>query len=162
VISIEAKWVAIVARKKLLGTRLDTILPFPAANRPKTVMSQIPTNLRYITSHQWARREADVFVVGITDHAQAELGDIVFIDMPVVGSVCAQGKSCSVVESVKTASDVHSPLTGTVVSVNETLSETPELVNTDPYGAGWMFKIKPSDPSEWDQLLDADAYHALL
>jgi glycine cleavage system H protein len=128
----------------------------------RKAMSQPPNNLRYLATHQWARKDGNEVIVGITDHAQSELGDVVFVDLPEVGRECLQRQACAVVESVKTASDVQSPMSGTVISVNDNLNNSPELLNTDPYGAGWICKIKPSNPAEWDQLLDADAYSQLV
>jgi len=122
-------------------------------------MSSIPANLRYLDSHEWARIESDGSVtVGISDHAQGALGDLVFVEAPEVGRVLKKGAAAAVVESVKAASDVYSPVSGEVIASNEALSGSPELVNSDPYGQGWLFKVKPSDNSELDQLLDAAAY----
>ena len=122
-------------------------------------MSTIPANLKYLESHEWVRLESDGAVtVGISDHAQGALGDLVFVDAPEVGKVLQKGSAAAVVESVKAASDVYSPVSGEVVATNEALSATPELVNSDPYGQGWLFKIKPSNPAELNQLLDAAAY----
>ncbi|PZN31260.1 MAG: glycine cleavage system protein GcvH [Proteobacteria bacterium] len=122
-------------------------------------MASIPAELKYLESHEWARLEADGSVtVGISDHAQAALGDLVFVEVPEVGRSVDKGAATAVVESVKAASDIYSPVTGEVIAVNEALGSTPELVNQDPYGAGWLFKVKPADPGELDALLDADAY----
>ncbi len=122
-------------------------------------MSSIPTNLKYLESHEWARAEADGTVtVGISDHAQNALGDLVFVEVPEVGRTLAKGTAAAVVESVKAASDVYSPVSGEVIAANEALSGSPELVNTDPYGEGWLFKLKPSNTAELAQLLDAAAY----
>lgn len=122
-------------------------------------MSSIPTDLKYLESHEWARAEADGTVtVGISDHAQGALGDLVFVEVPEVGKSLAKGAAAAVVESVKAASDVYSPVSGEVVATNEALSGSPELVNQDPYGQGWLFKIKPSNPAELSELLDAVAY----
>ncbi len=122
-------------------------------------MSSIPTNLKYLESHEWARAEADGTVtVGISDHAQSALGDLVFVEVPEVGRTLAKGTAAAVVESVKAASDVYSPVSGEVIAANEALSGSPELVNTDPYGEGWLFKLKPSNTAELAQLLDAAAY----
>jgi len=121
--------------------------------------SSIPSDLKYLESHEWARSEPDgTITVGISDHAQGALGDLVFVELPEVGKVLAKGAAAAVVESVKAASDVYSPVSGEVIAANESLSGSPELVNQDPYGQGWLFKIKPSDPSELGQLLDAAAY----
>ena len=122
-------------------------------------MSNIPAELRYATSHEWVRPEGDgVFTVGITEHAQDLLGDMVFVDLPDVGDDIAAGDDAAVAESVKAASDVYAPITGEVVAVNEDLEDSPELVNSDPYGDGWMFKVKAEDISEVEGLLDAEGY----
>lgn len=122
-------------------------------------MSSIPANLKYLESHEWARVESDGSVtVGISDHAQSALGDLVFVDIPEVGRALTQGGAAAVVESVKAASDVYSPVSGEVIEVNEALRGSPELVNEDPYGKGWLFKVKPSNTGEIGQLLDAAAY----
>ena len=121
-------------------------------------MSQIPADLRYAASHEWARLEADGSVtVGISDHAQEALGDVVFIELPEVGKILAAGDQAGVVESVKAASDIYAPVGGEVIAVNEGLADAPEQVNGEPYGA-WFFKLKPQDASELDKLLDADGY----
>jgi len=126
-------------------------------------MSTIPAELKYSKSHEWVRRESDDTVtVGITDHAQDLLGDMVFIELPEPGRSLAAGQECAVVESVKAASDVYSPISGEVVAVNEAIGDSPELVNKDPYGEGWMMRIKPASASEVDALLDADAYQSLV
>ncbi|TRX75188.1 glycine cleavage system protein GcvH [Pseudomonas mangiferae] len=125
-------------------------------------MSEIRADLRYAASHEWARLEADGTVtVGISDHAQEALGDVVFIELPAVGKQLSAGQEAGVVESVKAASDIYAPLGGEVVAVNETLGDSPEAVNGDPYGS-WFFKLKPSDPAELEKLLDAGAYQAAL
>jgi len=123
-------------------------------------MSNIPNNLKYLDSHEWARVESDGTVtVGISDHAQGALGDLVFVEVPDVGKALSKGGAAAVVESVKAASDVYSPVSGEVIANNsEALSATPELVNSDPYGQGWLFKIKPSNKSGLGGLLDAKAY----
>ncbi|MDT3721211.1 glycine cleavage system protein GcvH [Pseudomonas oryzihabitans] len=121
-------------------------------------MSQIPADLRYAASHEWARLEADGSVtVGISDHAQEALGDVVFIELPEVGKLLAAGDQAGVVESVKAASDIYAPVGGEVIAVNEGLADAPEQVNGEPYGA-WFFKLKPQDATELDKLLDADGY----
>lgn len=123
-------------------------------------MSTIPADLRYAASHEWARLEADGSVtVGISDHAQEALGDVVFIELPEVGKSLTAGQEAGVVESVKAASDIYSPIGGEVIAINEALGDSPESVNADPYGS-WLFKLKPSDLGELDQLLDAAAYKA--
>ena len=122
-------------------------------------MSNIPAELRYATSHEWVRPEGDgIFTVGITEHAQDLLGDMVFVDLPDVGDDIAAGDDAAVAESVKAASDVYAPITGEVIAVNEDLEDSPELVNSDPYGDGWMFKVKAEDVSEVEGLLDAEGY----
>lgn len=122
-------------------------------------MSNIPSELRYATTHEWVRDEGDgTFTIGITEHAQELLGDMVFVELPEVGDAVVAGDEAAVAESVKAASDVYSPITGEVVAVNEELENTPELVNSDAFGEGWMFRIKAEDPSEVDSLLDAEGY----
>ncbi|WP_435038400.1 glycine cleavage system protein GcvH [Pseudomonas neuropathica] len=125
-------------------------------------MSNIPAELRFAESHEWARLEADGTVtVGISDHAQEALGDVVFVELTEVGKVFAAGDQSGVVESVKAASDIYSPISGEVIAVNEELGGSPELLNSDPYGA-WIFKLKPNDKAELDKLLDAAAYKAAI
>ena len=122
-------------------------------------MSNIPAELRYAASHEWVRPEGNgIFTVGITEHAQELLGDMVFLDLPDEGDQIAMGDDVAVAESVKAASDVYAPITGEVIEVNEDLEDSPELVNSDPYGDGWMFKVKADDISEVESLLDADGY----
>ena len=122
-------------------------------------MSQIPTELRYVATHEWARAEEDGTVtVGITDHAQDALGDVVYVEPPQVGSTVSQGDAFAEVESTKSVSDVYAPVSGTIVAVNEALEDTPELVNTDPYGDGWFAVIEATDLSELDALKDATTY----
>jgi glycine cleavage system H protein len=121
-------------------------------------MSSIPSDLKYAKSHEWVRAEGDVVTVGITDHAQELLGDLVFVDLPEVGTSVDTDGECGVVESVKAASDVYSPLAGEVVEVNAALADAPETINSDPYGEGWIFKLKLSDAAELDGLLDAAGY----
>jgi glycine cleavage system H protein len=124
-------------------------------------MSNIPSDLKYVASHEWLRLSADgVVTVGITHHAQELLGDIVFVELPGVGAVLAAEEQAGVVESVKAASDVYSPIAGEVVAVNDTLEAEPQLANSDPYGQGWFFKIRPSNPADYDALMDAAAYAA--
>ena len=125
-------------------------------------MSEIPSELRYRESHEWVRDEGNgTVVVGISDHAQAALGDMVFVELPEPGMSYDQGEPCAVVESVKAASDIYAPVSGEVIEANAALEDTPELVNTDPYVDGWLFKIKLSDPAEIDGLHDAEAYASL-
>ncbi|MFW1678087.1 glycine cleavage system protein GcvH [Pontibacter sp. JAM-7] len=122
-------------------------------------MSNIPSELKYVASHEWVRVEGDGTVtVGITDHAQDLLGDVVFVESPEVGAEIAAGEEAGVVESVKAASDIYAPIAGEVVAVNEALEDSPELVNSDPYGDGWFFKLKLTDADELVELLDAEGY----
>lgn len=122
-------------------------------------MSNVPDDLHYTKNHEWVRTEDDGTVtVGITDHAQERLGDLVFVDLPEPGRSVHAEEELAVVESVKAASDVYSPISGEVTEVNTTLADTPELINSDPYGEGWLLRIKPSDPDELSHLLDADEY----
>jgi glycine cleavage system H protein len=124
-------------------------------------MSNIPSNLRYRDTHEWIRVEDDgTVVVGISDHAQEALGDMVFVELPEPGMSYDQGDACAVVESVKAASDIYAPVSGEVVEANGKLEDAPELVNSNPYGEGWLFRMIPSDSSELDGLLDAEAYAA--
>ena len=126
-------------------------------------MSQVPAELKYNDSHEWVRLEADGTVtVGITDHAQEALGDVVFVETPAVGSELSAGSSAGVVESVKAASDIYAPISGEVVAVNSVLEDAPETINSEPYGAGWFFKIKPSNPAELDALLSAAGYESSI
>jgi glycine cleavage system H protein len=126
-------------------------------------MSNIPTDLKYMSSHEWVRIEADgTLTVGISDHAQAALGDLVFVETPDVGRTLKAGEAFAVVESVKAASDVYSPVSGEVVAINDGLSAAPELINQAPYGDGWIMKIKASDTAELSKLLDATAYQAVV
>lgn len=126
-------------------------------------MSSIPNNLRYVDSHEWVRVESDGSVtVGISDHAQSALGDLVYVEVPEAGKSLAKGAAAAVVESVKAASDVYSPLSGEVLASNAALTGAPELVNSDPYGEGWLFKLKPSNAGELSQLLDAPAYEKVV
>ena len=122
----------------------------------------IPAELRYTKEHEWIRVEGDVAYVGITDYAQSELGEIVFVDINTEGETVNQNEVFGSVEAVKTVSDLNMPVTGEVLEVNETINDQPELVNKDPYGEGWMIKIQVADPAELDTLLDAAAYQALI
>lgn len=123
----------------------------------------LPKELRYTKSHEWVRlEEDDLAVVGITDFAQSQLSDLTYVELPAVDDVIAAGDETAVVESVKAASDVYAPLSGLVVAVNEELSAHPETINSDPYGEGWLYKIKLESPSDVDTLLDADAYEELI
>jgi len=126
-------------------------------------MSKSPDDLRYTKSHEWVRKLSDGNVeIGITDHAQELMGDMVYIELPESGAQLQAGKECSVVESVKAASDVYAPLAGTVVAVNDALADSPDTVNRDPYGDGWLFRITPEDAAAVDALLDAAAYEKVL
>ncbi|ADN74844.1 glycine cleavage system H protein [Ferrimonas balearica DSM 9799] len=126
-------------------------------------MSNIPSELKFTNSHEWVRAEGDgTYTIGISEHAQELLGDMVFVELPDVGDEVNAGEDCAVAESVKAASDVYSPLTGEVVAVNEELEDSPEQVNSDPYGDGWLFRVKASDESELAQLLDAEGYQAVI
>jgi glycine cleavage system H protein len=119
-----------------------------------------PANIKYTNSHEWARLEDGLVVVGISDYAQDALGDVVFVELPGAGKKVKAGDSLAAVESVKTASDIYAPLDGEVVEANAALGDKPELLNQDPYGAGWMFKLKPTNPQDLDSLLDAAAYRS--
>ena len=122
-------------------------------------MSNIPAELRYASTHEWVRADGNgLFTVGISEHAQELLGDMVFIELPDVGDQVATGDDVAVAESVKAASDVYAPITGEVVAVNEDLEDSPELVNSDAFGDGWLFQVKADDPTEVEGLLDAEAY----
>lgn len=124
--------------------------------------SQVPAGLRYAKSHEWVRLEGDVATIGITDHAQHELTDVVFVELPAVGRKVAAGEACAVVESVKTASDIYSPISGEVVAVNPAVSDNPALVNTAPYAEGFFFKLKVANPAEVEALLTPEAYSAQI
>ena len=126
-------------------------------------MTEIPNDLRYTKDHEWVREQDDgTLAIGITDHAQAALGDLVFVELPVVEDVIGSGAVCAVVESVKAASDVYSPLAGTIIESNTVLADAPELVNSDPYGEGWLFRLRPDAPTEIEELLDNEDYARLL
>ena len=126
-------------------------------------MSNTPADLKYAKSHEWLKAEADGTVtIGITDYAQNSLGDLVFVETPKVGRVLKAGESCAVVESVKAASDVYAPISGEVIARNEALDNAPEILNTEPYSNGWLWKMKPASAAELDGLLDAAAYAATL
>jgi len=125
-------------------------------------MSDIPSELRYRDTHEWVRLEDDgSVVVGISDHAQAALGDMVFVELPEPGMSYSQGDACAVVESVKAASDIYAPISGEIIEFNRALEDDPALVNSDPYGDGWLFSINPEDPDEIDGLLTAEEYAVL-
>lgn len=123
-------------------------------------MANVPADLKYLKSHEWVRVEGDVATVGISDFAQSELGDVVFVELPNVGRVLAAGDTFGSVESVKTVSDLYAPVSGEVIETNNTLGAQSDLVNSDPYGKGYMLKIRMSNPSEVDGLLDSAAYEA--
>ncbi|CEG01882.1 Glycine cleavage H-protein, subgroup [Ostreococcus tauri] len=131
-----------------------------AAFGARALYSTVIEGLKYMPSHEWAKVEGDVATIGITDHAQAELGDIVYVELPEVGSKVEAKSSFGVVESVKAASDVYSPLSGEVVAVNDALNDTPGMVNESSFGEGWLMKVKMSNPSEVDNMMDAAAYEA--
>lgn len=122
----------------------------------------VPEELQYTRSHEWVRTEGDTATIGITDHAQDELGDIVFVELPEAGRQVTKGGEAAVVESVKAASDVYSPVSGKVVAVNEALSDKPETINEDAYGEGWLFVLQPSEPDQMNELLSPDDYATLL
>ena len=122
-------------------------------------MSETPSELKYLATHEWARLEEDGSVtVGITDHAQDALGDVVYVELPELDQEISSGDEAGVVESVKAASDIYTPISGTVIAVNEALDDEPEKVNQDPYGDGWFFKVEPTNAGELEDMLDADAY----
>ncbi|TMS95116.1 glycine cleavage system protein H [Pseudoalteromonas sp. S201] len=122
-------------------------------------MSNIPSELKYAPSHEWVRNDGNgTYTVGISEHAQELLGDMVFVELPEVGDVVDAGEDCAVAESVKAASDIYAPISGEIVAINEELEDSPETVNNDAYGDGWLFRIKASDESEVDNLLDAEGY----
>lgn len=126
-------------------------------------MSDLPSELRYASSHEWARLEEDGTVtVGISDHAQGQLGDVVYVELPDMGQILSVGDEAGVVESVKAASDVYAPISGEVIAVNELLEDEPETVNSEPYEDGWFYKLKPEDINELDNLLNADAYAEVI
>ncbi len=124
--------------------------------------STVDASARYLKTHEWARPEGDVIVCGISDHAQQALNDLVYVELPRVGDTLKAGDRFGAVESVKAASDVYMPVSGTITAVNSALEKAPEIINKDPYGEGWLVKIKPRDPAEWSQLLDAAAYEEFL
>ena len=124
--------------------------------------SQVPSDLRYAKSHEWVRVANGIATVGITDHAQHELTDVVFVELPSVGRIVKASEACAVVESVKTASDIYAPVSGEIVAVNKAVSDNPALVNTAPFGDGWFFQVKLGNPGDVDQLLAPDAYRAQI
>jgi len=121
-------------------------------------MSNIPSDLKYTKSHEWVRIHSTTATIGITDHAQHELTDVVFVELPEVGRKVKAGEACAVVESVKTASDIYSPVSGEIVEMNKAVTDKPDLVNTEPYTGGWFFKIKLSNPAELNALLSPEDY----
>ncbi len=125
-------------------------------------MSEIPKDLLYTETHEWVAIEDGIATCGITDFAQDQLGDIVYVELPEAGSAVGAGEVCGVIESVKAASDLYAPVSGEVVEVNQDLTDAPELINKDPYGDGWLFRVKMSDPSETDALLDAARYEQFV
>lgn len=126
-------------------------------------MSNIPTDLKYVKSHEWVKKLEDgTVMVGITDHAQETLGDLVYVEAPEAGRKLAAGESCGVLESVKAASDIYAPISGEVVQNNDVLGDKPELLNGDPYGDGWLWKMKLDDAAQFEQLLDAAGYEAVI
>ena len=122
----------------------------------------VPEELRYSSDHEWVSRDGDVIRVGVTDYAQDALGDVVFVQVPTIGADVAAGDAFGEVESTKSVSDVYAPVSGTIVEVNEALADTPQALNEDPYGEGWICTIRMSDPSQLDALLDAKAYRKLI
>lgn len=123
-------------------------------------MSKTPAELKYASSHEWVRVDGDIATVGITDHAQDALGDLVYVELPEVGDTVAAQDEAGVVESVKAASDIYAPVSGEIIAVNEALTDSPEIVNSDPYHDGWMYKIRMSDVAELEDLLSAEDYDA--
>ena len=126
-------------------------------------MSNLPEDLKYMPSHEWVRVESDgTAYVGITDHAQGQMGDLVYIECPDIGATLSAGDEAGVVESVKAASDIYAPVSGEVIAINEKLEEAPESVNEEPYGDGWMFQVKLSDPAEAEDLMSAEQYQSQI
>ena len=124
-------------------------------------MSQSPQELRYVSSHEWVRLEDDLTVtIGITDHAQEALGDVVFVELPEVGAQLGAGDEAGVVESVKAASDIYAPIGGEIIAINENLEDSPEVINADPYGDGWFFRMRLNDVADLDELMSAEQYDA--
>ena len=121
-------------------------------------MSEVPTELKFLSTHEWVLVEGNVATIGVSDHAQELLGDLVYVELPEQGSTVAAGDAAGVIESVKAASDTYAPLSGEIIEVNDELEDSPEKINTDPYGDGWMYKIALEDPEEIENLLDAAAY----
>ena len=123
---------------------------------------KLDKNARYAESHEWVRQDGGEIVCGISDHAQDSLSDVVYVELPDVGDVFEQGEVFGVVESVKAASDLYMPMGGEIAAINEELEDTPEVINQDPYGDGWLIRFSPSDPAEFDDLMDGDAYEAFV
>ena len=121
-------------------------------------MSNIPANLKYTKDHEWVKQDGDVVTIGITDYAQGSLGDLVYVELPAVGRKVSKGEACVIVESCKAASDVYAPISGEVIEVNSAVTGTPETINQNPYEAGWLIKIKPSNQSELAELIDSNSY----
>ncbi|MCP4331862.1 MAG: glycine cleavage system protein GcvH [Gammaproteobacteria bacterium] len=121
-------------------------------------MSEVPTELKFLSSHEWVLVEDNIATVGVSDHAQELLGDLVYVELPEAGSVVAAGDSVGVIESVKAASDTYAPISGEIIEINEDLEDGPDRINNDPYGDGWMYKMSIEDPEELENLLSADAY----
>lgn len=134
----------------------------PDARPEETPLVDVPSDLRYSDDHEWLRPDGDQALVGITRYAADELGDVVFVELPAVGRTLARGEAFGVIESVKTASDLYSPVSGEVVEANAALGGAPQLVNDDPYGAGWLVRLRLADPSEAELLRDADGYRSLI
>ena len=141
---------------------MNNILINGLFNPKKPTIMNFPTNVKYTSEHEWIRVEGDIAYVGITDYAQEQLGDIVFVDIPSEGETLAAGDTFGTIEVVKTISDLFLPVAGEVLEQNEALADQPELVNKDPYGEGWLIKIKPAADADFDALLDAEAYKALV
>ena len=125
-------------------------------------MSNVPSDLKYAASHEWVRVSGDIGTVGITDHAQHELSDVAFVELPAMSRQVKAGETCAVVESVKSANDIYSPVSGQVIEVNQAVANNPALVNKDPYGNGWFFKVKLSQPAELEKLLTVEKYTAQI
>jgi glycine cleavage system H protein len=123
---------------------------------------KLDANARYAESHEWVRQDEDEIVCGISDHAQDSLSDVVYVELPDVGDVFEKGEAFGVVESVKAASDLYMPMGGEITAINEGLEDAPEMINQDPYGVGWLIRFSPSNPAEFDDLMDGDAYEALV
>ncbi|MCZ6796956.1 MAG: glycine cleavage system protein GcvH [Gammaproteobacteria bacterium] len=121
-------------------------------------MSNVPSELKFLSSHEWVSVDGDVATIGVSDHAQELLGDLVFVELPETGSAVSAGDSVAVIESVKAASDTYAPVSGEIIEVNVELEDSPERINDDPYGDGWMYRVKMDDPGEVADLLDADSY----